>query len=187
MVVLSGPGGVGKGTIAAMLIEADPRLWLSRSWTTRERRPGEAEDAYRYATHAEFQQHIDRDGFLEWAEFQGNRYGTPWPSPPVGKDVLLEIDVQGARTVRERDDTAVLIFVDAPSRQAQEERLRKRGDDEASVQRRISVAEEEAALARELDAIQVINDDLAACVQRLMGVVDGVRFERTRTAQGGNF
>lgn len=90
--------------------------------------------------------------------------------------------MQGARSVRARDPEALLIFVDAPSRQAQAERLRARGDDEASVERRLSVAEEEAALARELEAVQVINDDLAICVERLRGIIDGVRVERARRA-----
>ena len=78
-------------------------MWLSRSWTTRAQRPGEADDAYVFTDRAGFEAHIAADGFLEWAEFLGNFYGTPWPSDDALGDVLLEIDVQGARTVRSRD------------------------------------------------------------------------------------
>lgn len=172
VIVVSGPGGVGKGTIAARLIERSPRLWLSRSWTTRDQRPGEADDSYHFVDQDTFVAHIDRGGFLEWAEFQGNLYGTPWPNPPEGTDVLLEIDVQGARSVRARDEGALLVFVDAPSRSAQAERLRARGDDEAAVARRIAAAEHERTLAAELGAHVVINDDLDTAVDEILTLID---------------
>jgi guanylate kinase len=172
VIVVSGPGGVGKGTIAARLIERAPRLWLSRSWTTRPQRPGEPDDAYHFVDRATFAAHAEHGGFLEWAEFQGNYYGTPWPDPPEGTDVLLEIDVQGARSVRGHDDAALLVFVDAPSRAAQAERLRARGDDEEAVARRIAAAEHERALADALGAHIVINDELDVAVDEILALID---------------
>ena len=170
--MVSGPGGVGKGTIAERLLESDDRLWLSRSWTTRERRPGELEDSYVFVDRAAFQANIDAGGFLEWAEFQGNFYGTPWPDPPPGLDIVLEIDVQGARSVRAQDKDALLIFVDTPTRADQARRLRGRGDPEEAVQRRIQEGERERSRAHELDAVVVINDELDRAVDEILDVIE---------------
>ena len=175
VIVVSGPGGVGKGTIAARLVERDSRLWLSRSWTTRDQRTGEPDDSYRFVERAAFVDHVERGGFLEWAEFHGNLYGTPWPDPPVGTDVLLEIDVQGARSVRAHDAGALLVFVDAPTRDAQAERLRARGDDDEAVRRRIAAAEEERSLGDELGAFVVINDELDPAVDEILELIGRAR------------
>lgn len=172
LVVLSGPGGVGKGVIAAHLVDRDERLWLSRSWTTRARRPGEAADAYHFVDRKTFEAHIESSGFLEWAEFHGHLYGTPALRAPRGRDVLLEIDVQGARQVLQRHPEALLVFVDAPSRAHQAERLRGRGDPEEAVARRVAVAEREAELARELEAVHVVNDDLGTTVDEILSIID---------------
>ena len=126
VLVLSGPGGVGKGTIVEALVKRDPRLWLSRSWTTRPRRNGEDQNAYVFVTPEEFEARIDTDGFLEWTSFLGNYYGTPTPEPEPERDIVLEIEVDGARQVKQSHPDAVLVFVLPPSRLEQQRRLRGR-------------------------------------------------------------
>lgn len=176
--VLSGPGGVGKGTVAKVLVDAVPDLWLSKSWTTRDPRPGEAADAYHFVTRGEFEEHIEAGGFFEWAEFLGNMYGTPLPDAPDGNDVLLEIDVQGARQVRERDPDAVLLFLDAPSPEIQRERLVYRGDTDEKVQARLAKAAEERNAGIELGAQIVINDTVADTVDQLHALITAHRDAR---------
>jgi len=178
--VISGPGGVGKGTIVRRLVDRDPTLWLSRSWTTRARRPGEDPDAYRFVDRAAFEARIAAGGFLEWAEFLGELYGTPVPEAPAGADVVLEIDVQGARQVLARDPDALALFLDAPSRAEQAARLQGRGDRPDQVARRLAKAAEEEAAAAELDLVAVVNDDLERTVEELERLIAVARAARGR-------
>jgi len=180
--VLSGPGGVGKGTVVERLLNLVDGLWLSRSWTTRDPRPGEAADAYNFVDRETFKTHIEDDGFLEWVEFLDYLQGTPVPNPPSGKDVLLEIDVQGAAQIYAMDPSAVLLFLDAPSIDEQEARLRARGDTEERVAQRLTTAIAERAAAEELGCQVVINDDLDSTVAELAAIIDFYRGERSSVA-----
>jgi guanylate kinase len=164
--------------VAARLIEEDPSLWLSKSWTTREPRLGESEDAYTFVDRRTFEDHRDSGGFLEWAEFLGNLYGTPMPDPPPSKDIVLEIDVQGAFQVREKYPDALIVLLLPPSTEVQAQRLRKRGDDDEEVARRIAKGTEEERLGRELTPYVVINDDLARAVSDIAGILSRYRNAR---------
>lgn len=173
LVVLTGPSGVGKGTVVAEVRALRPDLWISISATTRPARAGEVDGVqYHFWTPAQFQGLLDQNGFLEWAEFAGNRYGTP--RRPVldrlaaGQSVLLEIELQGARQIREAMPEAFLVFLTPPSFDALERRLRGRGtEDEAAVARRLEHAREELAAAAEFDAV-VVNDDVGRAARELL-------------------
>lgn len=178
VVVISGPGGVGKSTIVERLVAADSRLWLSRSWTTRERRPGEASDAYTFVSREEFERKIDSGGFLEWTNFLGNYYGTPLPVPPEGRDIVLEIEVDGARQVKAYRRDAVLIFVLPPSRDEQRARLNARGDEANKVDQRLRKAEEEEPVGRALADFVLVNDDLSATVEEMLRIIESARRDR---------
>jgi guanylate kinase len=178
IVVISGPGGVGKGTIVDALLQRAPALWLSRSWTTRERRPGERTDAYVFADRAAFEERIAAGGFLEWTEFLGNYYGTPLPEAPHDAVVILEIEVDGARQVKNRFPDAVLVFVMPPSREEQQRRLRYRGDQEQKVAARLRKAEEEEPVGRAMSNHVVVNDDLERTVGELLSIIESEKVAR---------
>jgi guanylate kinase len=150
----------------------DPRLWLSRSWTTRARRPGEPDDAYVFVDRPTFEAHAAAGGFFEWAEFIGNLYGTPVPDPDPSRDVLLEIDLQGARQVRALRPDATLILLLPPSPDVQADRLRGRGDDEAHVARRLAEGEEEEREGRRIADAVVINDTIAQATADVASILD---------------
>ena len=181
VIIVSGPGGVGKGTIVERLMERDPKLWLSRSWTTRPRRPSEPVDAYRFVDRAAFEAAIAADGFLEWVEFLDYLQGTPVPNPPEGSDVVLEIDVRGGQQVRELLSDALLIFVDAPSPEHQRARLELRGDDPTTIARRMRKTASERAEALKMGYEIVVNDDLSRAVEAIESLIASDR-ERRRSA-----
>lgn len=170
-----GPGGVGKGTIIRRLVAEDPGLWLSRSWTTRARRPGEPEDAYTFVDRPAFEAAIADGAFLEWAEILGEYYGTPVAAPGDDRDVVLEIDIQGAQQVRSRRPDATFVLVLAPSVEVQEQRLRDRGDPDEHVRRRLDLGRIEEEQGRELANHVVYNDDLDRAVTELAAIVESAR------------
>lgn len=175
IIVVSGPGGVGKGTIVGALVQRDDRLFLNRSWTTRERRPSEAIDAYVFTDSATFEQHIAAGGFVEWTEFLGNYYGSPLPEPGSEQDVVLEIEVDGAQQVKRIFPDALLLFVLPPSRDEQERRLRGRGDPGDKVLARLKKAEVEEPIGRALADHIVINDDLDDTILEMLQIIESAR------------
>ena len=178
LTVLTGPSGVGKGTLVKQLLERHPKIWLSVSATTREPREGELEgQSYFFQSREQFDQLVTEGGFLEWAEFAGNRYGTP--RRPVeeqlhsGRPVLLEIELEGARQVRRSFANGFQIFLAPPSFEELERRIRGRGTDaEAAIQRRLQRARQELQAQGEFDSV-VVNDSIDrafAELERLMGL-----------------
>ncbi len=176
LVVLSGPSGVGKGTVVAQARLLRPDLWVSVSATTRAPRAGEVDGQhYHFWSPARFAATIAEGGFLEWAQFAGNRYGTP--RGPVqarldaGESVLLEIELQGARQVRAAMPEALMVFLSPPSPAELEARLRGRGtEDEAAIARRLVRARAELAAAAEFDVI-IVNDDVHRAAAALVDFV----------------
>lgn len=155
-----------------------PDLELSVSATTRDPRPGEVAGVhYHFLDDAAFDRLVAEGGFLEWAEFGGRRYGTPWTSVAealaAGRRVLLEIEVQGALQVRERFPDALLIFLTPPDEAALLERLRRRGTDSPSrIAERLDIGRWELAQAPAFDHV-VVNDDVGAAAERIASILDG--------------
>jgi guanylate kinase len=174
--IVSAPSGTGKTTLVERLVERVPNLTLSRSYTSRSAREGETDGVdYNFVTRLRFEAMIAGGEFLEWADVFGNLYGTSSGDTgrilESGNDVVLVIDVQGARKVRRGGIDATAIFVMPPSFSALEERLRGRSkDSEDAIQRRLQVARGEVAAFAEYDYL-VINDELTAAVDRLRGIV----------------
>ncbi len=175
LVVMSGPGGAGKGTIARALVDSDPRLTLSRSWTTRDRRIDDVEDAYVFVTRLEFDTRLDAGGFLEWNEFLGHAYGTPVPEESDARDLLLEIDVAGGRQVLDRLPDALCLFVDASDDDELRRRLLERGDSRERTEQRIAEAVRERAEADDLGYRRVVNDDLETTIVEVRELIDVAR------------
>jgi guanylate kinase len=167
---------VGKGTVVAEVRRRHPEVWVSVSVTTRRQRPGEVDGVhYHFVDDAEFDRLVAADGLLEWAEYAGNRYGTP--AAPVrerlaaGAPALLEIELQGARQVRARDACAQLVFLAPPSWSALVSRLAGRASEPPEVQeRRLAIAQAEMDAAGEFDVV-VVNDDVARAADELVSLL----------------
>jgi guanylate kinase len=172
LIVLTGPSGVGKGTLLRSLLQRHPELFLSISITTRAPRPGEIDGLhYYFVDRPQFERMVAKGELLEWAEFAGNCYGTP--RAPVeaqirqGHSVVLEIELEGARQVRRSFPEAIQIFLLPPSMLELEYRIRSRGQDsEAAIERRLKRAQEEVNAADEFD-VQIVNDDLDKALNRI--------------------
>jgi guanylate kinase len=177
--VITGPSGVGKGTLIGRLLERMPELELSVSATTRVPRPGERDGVdYHFKSEEEFARMIRDGSLLEHASYSGNRYGTPRsevePRLAGGRSVVLEIEVQGARQVREAMPEAVQVFIAPPSPAALRERLEGRGTDTPeAIARRLAAAEEELA-ARSEFAHVIVNDDLDRAADELVVLVSAI-------------
>jgi guanylate kinase len=175
-VVIAGPSGVGKGSVVARARELFPRLWVSVSWATRAARPGESDGVhYHFVDEARFRAEIAAGGFLEWAEYAGHYKGTPRAAVTehlaAGIPALLEIDLQGARQVREAMPEALQVFLKPPSLEELVRRLEGRGTEDADqIRRRMQIAERELAAEPEFDAT-VVNDDVESAARRLVELI----------------
>jgi guanylate kinase len=168
---------VGKGTVVRALLKARPDIRFSVSATTRQPRPGERHGVhYRFVSPTEFDAMVADDAFLEWAEIFGERYGTPASdveaSLAEGTDVLLEVDVQGARSVKARIPGAVLVFLQPPSEEELARRLRARGtEDRGELERRLAAARREMEEAPRFDHV-VENDRIDRAVADVLAIID---------------
>ena len=176
LIVITGPSGVGKGTIVKSLVDQNPQLFVSVSATTRFPRSGELNGInYYFLSRDKFKEMIGQSALLEWAEYAGNYYGTP--KKPVeeginkGKTIILEIEVLGARQVQKNFPSATRIFILPPSFDELETRLRGRADDrEEAIVKRLAKAKEEIAVSDEFD-YQIINDNLEQAIAQVENII----------------
>ena len=175
--VISGPSGAGKGTLVKALIEQVPDAWLSVSATTRKPREGEVDGKhYHFISNDQFDDLVRQDGFLEWAQVHSNKYGTPRAQVEQaiaeGKQAILEIDVQGAFQIKEKIPQSIPVFIEPPSLEILEERLRGRGTEtEDVIAARMSVATMELLEKIKYD-IAIVNDDLDVAAKELVDFVE---------------
>ncbi|KRK72020.1 gmk protein [Latilactobacillus sakei subsp. sakei DSM 20017 = JCM 1157] len=178
LIVLSGPSGVGKGTVRQAMLEDEFRdFHYSVSMTTRKPRPGEQDGVdYYFVSKEEFEQEIANDGMLEYAQYVDNYYGTPMKyvnqTLESGRDVLLEIEVQGAMQVREKCPDGVFIFLTPPDLLELRNRIQKRGtDDQATIDKRMQKAADEIRMMENYD-YAVVNDEIPNAVQRIEKIIE---------------
>lgn len=180
LTVLSGPSGVGKGTVVAKVRELYPQIWVSVSCTTRAMRPGERDGVeYRFVSCEQFAGLVEAGQLLEHAEFAGNCYGTPRAAVEehlaAGTPALLEIELQGARQIRQQMPDAFLVFLAAPSWEELERRLAGRGTEPPDVvAARLDRARVEMAAESEFDAV-VVNDDVGRAAAKLVALIEAAR------------
>ncbi|MBZ4652775.1 MAG: Gmk [Peptococcaceae bacterium] len=185
LIVISGPSGVGKGTICRELFNHYNDIVYSVSTTTRKPRPGEVEGRhYFFTTEEEFKKLIAQDAFLEWAQVYGNYYGTPRQYVEeilqAGKDCILEIDIQGALQVKQKMPEGIFIFVVPPSLQELIRRITCRGtEDPSEIEKRMSQVSEEMSHLQDYDYI-VVNDEVPSAVEKVRAIIVAERCRSSR-------
>lgn len=190
--VLSSPSGAGKSTLAGLLMGRVPNMWLSISATTRAPRPGEQDGReYHFLSDEKFQAMVDREEFLEWAKVFDHYYGTPLK--PVedaigaGRDVLFDVDWQGARALRAADDEVVSVFILPPSHEELERRLRARAaDSDDVIAKRMSKSASEISHWPEYDYV-LVNRDIEETYRQLAAILRAERMKRIRQIGLGEF
>ena len=176
LIIITGPSGVGKGTVVKELLDRNKDIWLSISATTRKPRVGEKEGKnYYFLSEERFKDMIDKKEFLEWAQFAGNYYGTPLSTVnekiEKGFIVLLEIEVEGAKQIKEKFPEALSIFLLPPSKAELEKRIRNRGTEkEEALDRRLSRADYEIASSDEFDFV-LTNHDVDETVKEVFKII----------------
>jgi guanylate kinase len=189
LMVISGPSGAGKGTVCKVLRDRVPEFMYSISVTTRPRRIGEEDGVhYFFLSVPEFHQMVEQDGLIEWAEYVGNFYGTPRrfveDTLAAGKDILLEIDVQGALQVKQRFAQAIFIFLLPPSTKHLRERIRERGtESETMISRRLSMASDEYQQVHYYDYV-VINDEVEKACAKIQAIRGAEHCRKQRVILG---
>ena len=176
LIIITGPSGVGKGTVVKEILEKDENIWLSISATTRNPRPGEKDgENYYFLSEEKFKDMIDKNLFLEWAKFAGNYYGTLLSSVKEkiakGLIVLLEIEVEGAKQIKDKFPDSLSIFLLPPSKEELERRIRNRGTEtEESINRRLNRANYEIESSEKFD-FAIINNDVEETVNKVFNLI----------------
>ncbi len=176
LIIITGPSGVGKGTVVKELLDKDKEIWLSVSATTRSPRMGEKNgENYYFLSDEKFKNMIDKKEFLEWAQFAGNYYGTPLSTVnekiEMGFIVLLEIEVEGAKQIKEKFPEALSIFLLPPSKEELEKRIRNRGTEkEDAINKRLSRANFEIASSSKFDFV-LTNHDVNETVKGVLKII----------------
>ena len=176
LIILTGPSGVGKGTVVKEILSKDKNIWLSISATTREPRMGESEgENYYFLNQEKFKEMIKQNLFLEWAQFAGNYYGTPLSSVneriKKGFTVLLEIEVEGAKQIKEKFPDSLSIFLLPPNKAELERRIRNRGTEkEEAIKKRLLRANYEISLSKKFD-FELINHNVDETAKRIIKII----------------